>query len=152
MYCRAAIGDRVSNIYPSTKFVITPPNFFVQIQLFLGKMSFELNVAIRASHAALLPVVLIATSINEARPTPVITINYQDTAFLNEKVIVELKAGDKSVNGTAAAIQELCAQFPFLSGKDTKLVSLISHLTSLIYSVRVISLTVTLGERVGFPG
>ncbi|KAJ5723675.1 Glutamyl/glutaminyl-tRNA synthetase class Ib [Penicillium malachiteum] len=84
-------------------------------------MSFELNVANRASQAALLPVILIATSINEARPSPVITINYQDTALLEgDNAVIQFKAGDKSVNGTIPAIQELRAQFPYLSGKDVK--------------------------------
>ncbi|KAJ5104680.1 Glutamyl/glutaminyl-tRNA synthetase class Ib [Penicillium alfredii] len=84
---------------------------------------FELTVATRGSHAALLPVVLIATSINEARPTPVIKINHEDTALLHEgeKAIVQLTTGSNSVFGTSKAIQELCAHFPFLSSKDTKL-------------------------------
>lgn len=84
----------------------------------------ELTVATRGNHAALLPVCLIATSINEARPNPVIKITYEDTAILNEseKAIVQLKTGDKSTFGTINAIQELQTQFPFLAGKDTKLV------------------------------
>lgn len=85
----------------------------------------ELNVATRGSHAALLPVTLIATSINEARPSPVIKINYEDTALLNEgdKAVIQLSTGAKSVFGPTDCINELCAQFPFLSGKDAKLVS-----------------------------
>ncbi|CAG8124601.1 unnamed protein product [Penicillium salamii] len=84
--------------------------------------SFNLNVATRANHAALLPVVLIATSINEARPTPVINISYQDTALLQDgdKAIVQLVAGSKSVFGTSDVIQELTVHFPFLTGKDAK--------------------------------
>lgn len=86
---------------------------------------FELTVATRANHAALLPVVLIAASINGARPSPVIKINHEDTAFLSTmgKDIVQLTSGPKSVFGTANAIQELCSRFPFLKGKDAKLVS-----------------------------
>lgn len=85
----------------------------------------ELSVATRGSHAALLPVTLIATSINEARPIPVINIKYEDTAILSDgdKAVVQLSTGSKSVFGTTECINELCAQFPFLSGKDTKLVS-----------------------------
>lgn len=84
----------------------------------------ELTVATRGNHAALLPVVLIATSINEARPTPVIQINYEDTGLLNESenAIVQLNTGDKTVFGTVNAVQELQVKFPFLAGKDTKLV------------------------------
>ncbi|KAJ5261200.1 Glutamyl-tRNA synthetase class Ib archaeal/eukaryotic cytosolic [Penicillium angulare] len=83
---------------------------------------FELSVATRASGAELLPVVLIAASINEARPTPVINISYKDTAVLTEgeKSVIEFQAGDKTVHGTIPIIQELCAQFPFLVGKDAK--------------------------------
>ncbi|KAJ5672749.1 Glutamyl-tRNA synthetase class Ib archaeal/eukaryotic cytosolic [Penicillium longicatenatum] len=95
---------------------------------------FELNVATRASQAALLPAVLIATSINEARPTPVINITYEDSALLSEgdKAFIQFKAADKTVFGTIPVIQELCAQFPFLVGKDTKLESeWISQLESL---------------------
>jgi glutamyl-tRNA synthetase len=86
---------------------------------------FDLTVATRGSHAALLPVVLIATSINEARPTPVINIKYEDTALLNEgdKAILQLSTAGKSVFGTIPAIQELCAHFPYLVGKDATVVS-----------------------------
>ncbi|KAJ5831963.1 hypothetical protein N7474_000274 [Penicillium riverlandense] len=85
--------------------------------------SFELTVATRANHAALLPVVLIATSINEARSTPVIKITCEDTAMLNEgdKAIVQLTSGANSVFGTSNAVQELFTHFPFLRSKDTKL-------------------------------
>jgi hypothetical protein len=85
---------------------------------------YNLNVATRANHAALLPAVLIATSINEARPSPVININYEDTALLQDgdKAIVQLVTGSNSVFGTTNVIQELTTQFPFLSGKDTKVV------------------------------
>ena len=86
---------------------------------------FDLTVATGGNHAALLPVILIATSINEARPSPVIKITYEDTALLNEdeKAVIRLTTSSKSVFGTIGAIEELRAQFPFLSGKDTKMVS-----------------------------
>ena len=84
----------------------------------------ELTVATRGNHAALLPVILVVTSINEARPSPAIKINYEDTALLNEgeKSILQLTNGSKSVYSTIEAINELCAYFPFLSGKETKVV------------------------------
>lgn len=86
---------------------------------------FDLTVATRGNHAAILPVVLIATSLNEARPAPAIQIKYEDTAVLSEgdKAIVQLTTGGKSVFGTLNAVNELCTAFPFLAGKDTKLVS-----------------------------
>lgn len=105
----------------------TPPEkIFSLLHIVRFTMSqFDLNVATRASQSALLPVVLIATSINEARPTPVINIVYQDTALLQdgEKAIVQLVAGSKSVFGTTEVINELTAHFPFLTGKDAKVVS-----------------------------
>lgn len=96
-----------------------------------------LTVATRGNHAALLPVVLIATSINEARPTPVININYEDSALLDEgeKAVVQLTTGSHSVRGTIEAIQELRTQFPYLASKDLNLVSYpaIKWDTSLMY-------------------
>lgn len=92
---------------------------------FHAMSQYELKVATRASHAAILPVVLIVTSINEARPTPVVTITYEDTALLQDgdKAIIQLISGSNSVFGTANAIAELTVQFPFLTGKDAKVVS-----------------------------
>jgi glutamyl-tRNA synthetase len=86
---------------------------------------FDLTVATRGTHAALLPAVLIATSINEARPTPVINIKYEDTALLNEgdKAVLQLSTAGKSVFGTIPVIQELCNHFPYLVGKDASVVS-----------------------------
>ncbi|OQE39245.1 hypothetical protein PENCOP_c007G05398 [Penicillium coprophilum] len=46
---------------------------------------FNLFVATRASEAALLPVVLIVFSINEARPSPIINISLEDTAQFTEE-------------------------------------------------------------------
>ncbi|KAJ5775135.1 uncharacterized protein N7511_000146 [Penicillium nucicola] len=83
---------------------------------------FELKVATRANHSAILPVVLIATSINEARPTPVVNISYEDTALLQDgdKAVVQLISGTNNVFGTISVIQSLTENFPFLVGKDAK--------------------------------
>lgn len=86
----------------------------------------ELTVATRANQALVLPVLLIATSINEARPNPVIAITYEDTALLHggDNAIVQFSGtSGTAVHGTQAAIQELRNSFPFLNGKDEKLVS-----------------------------
>lgn len=83
----------------------------------------QLVVALRAHHASLLPVLLIATSVNEARPSPVINIRYEDTALLQEgdKAIIQFTgAGGSPVYGTENAIKELRATYPFLKGKDEK--------------------------------
>lgn len=88
---------------------------------------FQLTVATRANQSLVLPVLLVATCINEARPTPVISITYEDTALLREgeKAIVQFTgASGTPVSGTQGAIQELRNTFPFLSGKDDKLVGL----------------------------
>lgn len=83
----------------------------------------QLTVATRANQALILPVLLVATSINEARPTPVISITYEDTALLHEgenAIVQFIGVSGKPVFGTQNAIQELCNNFPFLSGKDDK--------------------------------
>lgn len=70
---------------------------------------------------------LVAASINEARPQPVIKISYEDTAILHEgeKAVVQFTgASGTPVFGTEKSIQELRANFPFLTSKDEKLVSL----------------------------
>ncbi|CAG8900344.1 unnamed protein product [Penicillium egyptiacum] len=95
---------------------------------------YELKVATRGNHAALLPVVLIVTSINEARPTPVVKITYEDTALLQDgdKAIVQLTSGSNSVFGATNVIQELTTHFPYLVGKDPKVeTEWISQLESL---------------------
>lgn len=87
---------------------------------------FKLSLATKANQASLLPVLLVATSINEARPTPVIAINFEDAAVLpeGEKAIVQFTgASGAPVYGTDNAIKELRASFPFLNGKDEKSVS-----------------------------
>lgn len=86
---------------------------------------FKLSVATRANLAELLPVILIATSINEARPSPVIDINYEDTALITEgdKAVLKLVSASKAFFGTGDAIKELFTHFPYLVGKDTKIVS-----------------------------
>ncbi|GLB01844.1 hypothetical protein AtubIFM57258_000254 [Aspergillus tubingensis] len=84
---------------------------------------FKLSLATKANQASLLPVLLVATSINEARPTPVIAINFEDAAVLPEgqKAIVQFTgASGAPVYGTDNAIKELRASFPFLNGKDEK--------------------------------
>ncbi|GAQ43850.1 hypothetical protein AtubIFM55763_003809 [Aspergillus tubingensis] len=84
---------------------------------------FKLSLATKANQASLLPVLLVATSINEARPTPVIAINFEDAAVLpeGEKAIVQFTgASGAPVYGTDNAIKELRASFPFLNGKDEK--------------------------------
>lgn len=85
----------------------------------------QLIVATRANQAAVLPVLLVATSVNEASSSPVISITYEDTALLREgdKAIVQYTGSSGApVFGTENAIKELRSNFPFLNGKDEKLV------------------------------
>ena len=89
----------------------------------------QLTLAAKASQAALLPVLLVATSINEARPSPVINITYEDKAVLEQgdKAVVQFTgASGAPVFGPVNAIQELLKDFPFLNAKDQKLVRYIS--------------------------
>ncbi|ODM20004.1 putative glutamate--tRNA ligase, cytoplasmic [Aspergillus cristatus] len=86
-------------------------------------MSAQLTLASQANQAELLPVLLVATSVNAARPSPVIAINYENTALLHEgeKAVVQFTGASGSpVYGTEKAIQELRANFPFLNSKDEK--------------------------------
>ncbi|BCR90988.1 glutamate--tRNA ligase GUS1 [Aspergillus chevalieri] len=87
-------------------------------------MSTQLTLASQANQAELLPVLLVATSVNAARPSPVIAINYENTALLHEgeKAVVQFTGASGSpVYGTEKAIQELRANFPFLNSKDEKI-------------------------------
>lgn len=84
---------------------------------------FQLTLATRANPAALLPVLLVATSLNQEQN--VIAINYEDSAVLSsgDKATVELTGANGSpVYGSDNAIKELRAAFPFLNAKDEKLV------------------------------
>lgn len=89
----------------------------------------QLTLATKANQASLLPVLLVATSINEARPTPVINITYEEKAILeqSDKAVVQFTGiSGTPVFGAVNAIQELLKDFPFLNSKDQKLVSYIS--------------------------
>lgn len=88
-------------------------------------MALQLSLAARANQAELLPVLLVATSINAARPQPVINVNFEDTALLHEgeKAVVQFTGTSGTpVYGTEKAIEELRVNFPFLTSKDEKLV------------------------------
>ncbi|PYH42724.1 glutamate--tRNA ligase GUS1 [Aspergillus saccharolyticus JOP 1030-1] len=83
---------------------------------------FQLTLATRANQAALLPVLLVATSLNQEKE--VIAINYEDSALLSrgDNAIVEFSgANGAPVYGSDNAIKELRAAFPFLNAKDEKL-------------------------------
>ncbi|KAL2787138.1 tRNA synthetases class I, catalytic domain-containing protein [Aspergillus keveii] len=85
---------------------------------------FSLTLATKANQAALLPVLLVATSVNEARPSPIIAIKYEDAATLQQgdKAIVEfIGASGSPVYGAQNALQELRTTFPFLNSKEEKL-------------------------------
>lgn len=85
----------------------------------------NLTLATRANQALLLPVLLVATSVNESRPEPVIQITYEDAAELQqgEKAVVQFTgASGTAVFGTLNALRELRASFPYLESKDEQLV------------------------------
>ncbi|KAE8150121.1 tRNA synthetases class I, catalytic domain-containing protein [Aspergillus avenaceus] len=84
----------------------------------------QLTLASKANQASLLPVLLVATSINEARPTPAVAITFEDKAVLDgaEKAPVQFTGvSGTPVFGTVNAIQGLLNDFPFLNSKDQKL-------------------------------
>ncbi|KAL4788488.1 tRNA synthetases class I, catalytic domain-containing protein [Aspergillus varians] len=84
---------------------------------------FQLTLATKANQAALLPVLLVATSVNEARPTPIIDVNFEDAAFLprGDKATVELVGASGTPAYGPNALQELRTTFPFLNSKEEKL-------------------------------
>ncbi|RDW93126.1 glutamate--tRNA ligase GUS1 [Aspergillus mulundensis] len=86
---------------------------------------FQLTLATKANQATLLPILLVATSVNEARPTPVITINYEDVAVLprGDKAVVEFIAANGTPVYGATALKELLLSFPYLNSKEEKLES-----------------------------
>lgn len=90
------------------------------------KMSqFQLTLATKANQAALLPVLLVATSVNEARPSPIVAINYEDVAVLprGDKAVVEFVGASGTPAYGSSALEELRATFPYLNSKEEKLVS-----------------------------
>jgi glutamyl-tRNA synthetase len=92
-------------------------------------MSSQLVLAAGANPATLLPVVLIASSVNEARPSPVIAIRYDNVPALAGGATVEFTgASGTPVYGVDNAIKELRETFPYLKGKNVPLVRrIVSH-------------------------
>ncbi|KAL1970822.1 hypothetical protein VTN77DRAFT_2656 [Rasamsonia byssochlamydoides] len=85
--------------------------------------NYQLVLASGANPATILPVSLIATSVNEARPDPVIAIRYENAPTLADgsSVVEFTGASGTPVYGTDNAIKELRATFPFLKGKNETL-------------------------------
>ncbi|KAL1989266.1 hypothetical protein VTN96DRAFT_28 [Rasamsonia emersonii] len=85
---------------------------------------FQLVLASGANPATLLPVSLLATSINEARPSPVIAIRYENAPALpdGDNATVQFTgASGTPVYGTENAIKEIRETFPFLKGQNESL-------------------------------
>jgi glutamyl-tRNA synthetase len=81
-------------------------------------MSCKLVCASGANPAGLLPATLIATSVNEARPSPVVDITYENVPALPSGDVIEFTdASGTTVQGLDAVIAELRVQFPFLKSK-----------------------------------
>lgn len=81
--------------------------------------TFKLVCAAGANPAELLPATLIATSVNQARPSPVVEITYENTPKLPGGDILEFTgASGKTASGLDAVIKELRATFPYLKGKN----------------------------------
>ena len=96
----------------------------------------RLAVADRANQAAILPVLLIATSINEGSPSPAVDIAREETAVLKEghNAIVQFTGSNgSSVFGTENAIKGLLSDFHFLKAKDEKAVCLLIFIRFFIY-------------------
>lgn len=80
--------------------------------------TYKLICASGSNPAGLLPATLIASSVNEARPSPVVAITYENAPTLPGGDVIEFTTPDgKTVNGLDSVIAELRAQFPFLKSK-----------------------------------
>lgn len=78
----------------------------------------KLVCASGSNPAGLLPATLIATSVNEARPAPVVEIVYETTSTLPGGDVIEFTDADgKTVSGLDSVIAALRVQFPFLKSK-----------------------------------
>jgi glutamyl-tRNA synthetase len=88
---------------------------------------FKLVAASGANPSTLLPALLIATSVNEARPSPVVTIAYENGPTLpgGDATLEFTGASGVSAQGLENAIRELRDTFPFLKGKNEQLVSIV---------------------------
>ncbi|KAH8702161.1 glutamyl-tRNA synthetase [Talaromyces proteolyticus] len=81
--------------------------------------TFKLLCASGANPATVLPATLIATSVNEARPNPVVEIVYETVPTLPSGDVVEFTgASGQPAVGIEAVVKELRVTFPFLTGKD----------------------------------
>ena len=81
-------------------------------------MSYKIVCASGANPAGLLPATLIATSVNEARPSPVIEITYENVPALPSGAEIEYTGtSGKTAEGLKSVIVALRTDFPFLKGK-----------------------------------
>lgn len=81
-------------------------------------MACKLVCASGSNPAGLLPATLIATSVNEARPNPVVDITYENVPTLPGGDVIEFTGvNGTTVQGLDAVIAELRVQFPFLKSK-----------------------------------
>ena len=82
-----------------------------------------LRIATKANQALTLPVLLVATHVNNSNATPVITVDYEDIASFSPAdaaVVTELKYdGASTATGDIAVVQKLLELYPQISsGKD----------------------------------
>lgn len=81
--------------------------------------TFKLVCAAGANPAEVLPATLIATSVNQARPSPVVEITYKEGPKLSAGDVIEFTGqSGKTASGLDAVIKELRATFPFLKSKN----------------------------------
>jgi glutamyl-tRNA synthetase len=82
--------------------------------------TFKLVCAGGANPADVLPATLIATSVNQARPSPVVEITYENGPKLPGGDVIEFTGqSGQTASGLDAVIKELRTTFPFLKGKNS---------------------------------
>lgn len=81
--------------------------------------TFKLVCAGGANPADVLPATLIATSVNQARPSPVVEITYENGPKLPGGDVIEFTGqSGQTASGLDGVIKELRTTFPFLKGKN----------------------------------
>lgn len=97
-------------------------------------MSKTLRIASKANQATTLPVLLVASLVNESNPKEAIILKFEEVELLRSSdSAVELIVGDGSpIHGSSNCLDKLIQEYSFLSGKHD------AHVTLDPYSIKFI--------------
>lgn len=84
-----------------------------------------LMIASKANQATTLPVLLVASLVNESKPNVAITLNFEEVECLrSSNSAIELIIGNgPPIDGSSNCLEKLAQEYPFLSGKHDAQVS-----------------------------